>query len=72
MSSAETSKLEALRVAQAELVSGNTNGSVYLQASPGAAAFLTDRTVAIEVISEGIRSTIEADHKYQGGPAPSK
>eukprot|EP00545_Synedropsis_sp_CCMP1620_P006560 CAMPEP_0119013410 /NCGR_PEP_ID=MMETSP1176-20130426/8438_1 /TAXON_ID=265551 /ORGANISM="Synedropsis recta cf, Strain CCMP1620" /LENGTH=73 /DNA_ID=CAMNT_0006966501 /DNA_START=67 /DNA_END=288 /DNA_ORIENTATION=- len=54
-------KLEALRVAQGELCSGNMSGSVYMQLSPGAAAFLTDRTVAMESVSKGIRATIEAD-----------
>jgi len=55
-------KLEALRVAQTELCSGDTNGSVYVQLSPGAAMFLTDRSLAVEQVSKDIRGIIAADH----------
>ena len=48
--------LEEYRVAQAELSSGNTNGNVYMQLSPGAGLFLTDRIIAVENISNRIRS----------------
>ena len=62
MSSEAEQRLEALRVAQSELVSGNTDGRVYMRASPGAALFLTDRTVAIQKVSEQIKGTIKADN----------
>ena len=54
-------KLEALRVAQAELCSGNTNGSIYMQLSHGVAMFLTDRTITLDKVSQGIRNAIEGD-----------
>jgi hypothetical protein len=54
-------QLEALRVAQAELLSGDTNGNVYIQASPGAAMILTDRTLAVTKVSDQIRSLMKGD-----------
>jgi hypothetical protein len=54
-------QLEALRVAQAELLSGNTDGNVYIQVSPGAAMFLTDRTLAVNQVSNQIRSVMKGD-----------
>ena len=59
MSSAAT--LAALRVAQAELCSGNTNGAVYIQLSPGAAMFRTDRVVALEKVSKEVSQVIQRD-----------
>ena len=54
-------QLEALRVAHAELLSGNTDGDVYIQASPGAAMYLTDRTLAVNQVSNQIRSVMKGD-----------
>jgi hypothetical protein len=63
MTTSKTSEdhLEALRVAQAELLSGNTNGDVFLQASPGAAMFLTDRTLAVNHVTNQIRTIMTGD-----------
>lgn len=58
MSSDDSSKLEALRVAQAELSSGDTTGKVFMQTSPGAAMFLTDREVAKEKVAAEIRQIV--------------
>ena len=59
-------KLERLRVAQAELCSGDTTGSVYTQLSPGAAMFLTDRAVALENVTKEIVVVIEHDERDTG------
>jgi hypothetical protein len=56
-----TATLEALRVAQAELCSGNMNGAVYIQLSPGAAMFQTDRVVTLEKLSKEICQAIQRD-----------
>ena len=56
-----TSKIESLRVAQAELCSGDTSGAVYLQLSPGSVIHLTDRSLAIDLVSRKIQETIRAD-----------
>jgi hypothetical protein len=56
-------KLERLRVAQGELCSGDTTGSVYTQLSPGSAMFLTDRFVAVANVSKEIRAVIEHDER---------
>lgn len=58
MSNDDSSRLEALRVAQAELSSGDTSGKVFLQPSPGAALFLTDRAVAKERVASEIRQIV--------------
>ena len=58
MSSNDSLKLEALRVAQAELSSGDTTGKVFMQASPGAAMFLADRKVAKEKVAAEIRQIV--------------
>lgn len=57
----ETSNLTALRVAQSELVSGNTSGQVFVQLSPGAAMFRTDRTVAQDMVASKIQQAIVAE-----------
>jgi hypothetical protein len=56
-----TASLEALRVAQAELCSGNTKGSVYVQLSPGAVMLQTDRVVIVEKVSIEILRAIQRD-----------
>jgi hypothetical protein len=58
MSNDNTKRLEALRVAQAELSSGDTSGNVFVQLSPGAAMFLTDRSVAQEKVASEIRAIV--------------
>ena len=54
-------KLNALRVAHAELCSGDTSGDVYLQPSPGAAMFLTSREIAVNHVTNEIRTILKAD-----------
>jgi hypothetical protein len=58
MSNKDTSRLEALRVAQAELSGGDTSLRVYTQASPGAAMFLTDRPAVKEKLASEIRQIV--------------
>lgn len=58
MSSDDSLRLEALRVAQAELSSGDTTGKVFIQASPGAAMFLTDREAAKKKVAAEIRQIV--------------
>jgi hypothetical protein len=58
MSNDSAKTLEALRVAQAELSSGDTSGSVFRQFSPGAAMFLTDRSVTQEKVASEIRAIV--------------
>jgi len=58
MSDNDASRLEALRVAQAELSGGDTSGRVFVQHSPGAAMFLTDRAVAKEKVASDIRQIV--------------
>ena len=67
MSSAAS--LEALRVAQAELCSGNTKGSVYFQLSPGAVMIQTDRVVILEKLSKEILRAIQHDERETAKPA---
>lgn len=67
MSSAAS--LEALRVAQAELCSGNTKGSVYVQLSPGAVMIETDRVVILEKLSKEILQAIQRDETETAKPA---
>ena len=69
MSSAAS--LEALRVAQAELCSGNTNGAVYIQLSPGAALFRTDRVATLEKVSKEIQRVIQRDEVESAKPGNS-
>ena len=58
MSYHDTSRLEALRVAQAELSSGDTSGKVFVQLSPGSAMFLKDRSEAKEKVASEIRHVV--------------
>jgi hypothetical protein len=56
-----TTSLEELRVAQAELCSGDTGGRVYTQVSKGAVLLLTDRTLALQQVSRKIRQELLAE-----------
>lgn len=58
MSNKDTSRLEALRVAQAELSGGDTSGRVYTQHSQGAAMFLADRAAVKEELASEIRQIV--------------
>lgn len=58
MSSDINTELDVLRVAQSELASGSTKGEVYLQASPGAVMFLTERSVAQVKVASQIQAAI--------------
>lgn len=51
--------LEELRVADQELSSGNVQGRVFVQISPGAVAFLTDRPVAQARVSRLLKQAID-------------
>lgn len=53
--------VEELRVAQQELTSGSTRGEVFLQLSPGAVAFLTDRPVVQARVARQLRERVERD-----------
>ncbi len=53
--------LEELRVAQAELSSGNTSGQVYHRLSPGAALLLSDRSLVQAKLAEQILKAVAAD-----------
>jgi hypothetical protein len=53
--------LEELRVAQAELVSGDTNGKVYLRLSESAVAYVTPRQDARARVSSMLREAILKD-----------
>jgi hypothetical protein len=53
--------IETLRVADQELLSGNTAGRVFVRLSPGAAAILTERPVAQARVSRQLRTAIDAD-----------
>mmetsp|Transcript_27868 Transcript_27868/g.46090 ORF Transcript_27868/g.46090 Transcript_27868/m.46090 type:complete len:87 (+) Transcript_27868:177-437(+) len=57
----EQQRLTEFRVAQAELVSGNTTGKVYVRLSDGAAAYLTDRPKAKAHVSNMLRREILKD-----------
>ena len=57
----ELSRLEALRVAQGELCSGDTTGSVYVQLSPGAVLVQTDRSVALANVARAIMEAISRE-----------
>ena len=48
----------ALRVAQAELESGDTSGRVFLRLSDGAAAILIDRNKAKEHVASDLRRSL--------------
>ena len=55
---AASTKISELRVAQSELVSGNTSGKVFVRLSEGAVAFLTDRPKAQEQVSTKLRNAL--------------
>ena len=57
-STTDASRLEALRVAQAELSSGDTSGNVFVQLSPGSAMFLVARSAAQEEVASEIRQVL--------------
>ena len=57
-------KITTLRVAQAELSSGDTSGNVYMRLSPGSVAFLTNRSVVEARVDKMIQQEI-AKHPVQ-------
>lgn len=67
MSNNDTSRLEALRVAQAELSGGNTSGKVFVQQSQGAVMILTDRDTAKEKVATEIRQIILGEDLSDNG-----
>jgi hypothetical protein len=56
-----TTDIETLRVADQELLSGNTAGGVFVRLSPGAAAILTERPTAQARVSRQLRAAVDAD-----------
>jgi hypothetical protein len=56
-----TTDIETLRVADQELLSGNTAGRVFVRLSPGAAPILMERPVAQARVSRQLRAAIDAD-----------
>ena len=52
--------VQELRVADQELSAGDQTGPVFVQLSPGAVAFLTDRPIAQARISRHLRQAIDA------------
>lgn len=50
--------ISTLRVAQAELSSGDTTGKVYMRLSPGSVAFLKDRSDVKQKVSAQIRQAV--------------
>ncbi len=61
--------LAELRVSQQELHSGAQTGKVYMQHSPGAVAFLTERQVAEARVSRMLRNEIDKDEAMQADTA---
>jgi hypothetical protein len=57
-STSSPSDISTLRVAQAELISGDTSGKVYVRLSEGAVAFLTKRPVAEARVKKMIQQEI--------------
>jgi hypothetical protein len=53
--------IETLRVADQELLSGNTTGRVFVRLSPGAAAILTERPTVQARVSRQLRAAVDAD-----------
>jgi len=53
--------INELRVAQAELDSGNTDGEVYLRLSEGAVAFCTQRQSVQQHVDQHLRSAVLND-----------
>lgn len=68
--------VQELRVADQELSAGNHRGKVFLQLSPGAVAFLTDRPVAHARVSRHLQAAIDADSpiapRMDGAPKSKK
>jgi hypothetical protein len=56
-----TTDIETLRVADQELLSGNTSGRVFVRLSPGAAPILTERTTAQARVSRQLRAAVDKD-----------
>jgi hypothetical protein len=54
--------IESLRVSQAELSSGNTEGSVFMRLSEGSCAFLIDRNLAKEKTASKLRTVLLTTH----------
>lgn len=67
-------EISALRVAQGELISGDTSGKVYMRLSPGSVAFLTDRPQAQEKVASQLRQAVLGEDGSSqlkpAGPAP--
>jgi len=64
-----TRDIAPLRVAQSELVSGDTTGRVYMRLNPGSVAFLKDRPKVQEKLSAQIRQALSdeaIESKKQG------
>ena len=64
-----TRDIAPLRVAQSELVSGDTTGKVYMRLTPGSVAFLKDRPKVQEKLSAQIRQAVldeSTESKKQG------
>ena len=64
--------LTELRVSQQELQSGAQTGNVYVQYSPGAVAFLTERHVAEARLSRMMRNEIDKDEVTQSNTTMKK
>jgi len=58
-----TATVQELRVADQELHTGNRNGRVFTQLSPGAVAFLTERPVAQARVVRQLRQAIEKEER---------
>ena len=50
--------IQALRVAQAELSSGNTQGKVFMRLSEGAVALKVDRSKAQDLVNADLRNAL--------------
>jgi hypothetical protein len=61
-----------LRVAQSELVSGDTSGKVFMRLSPGSVAFLTDRDKAKQKLASQIRQTVLQDQPPTSSPSTNR
>ena len=64
-----TRDIAALRVAQSELVSGDTTGKVYMRLASSSVAFLKDRPKVQEKLSAQIRQAVleEATESKKSG-----
>ena len=64
-----TRDIAPLRVAQSELVSGDTTGKVYMRLASGSVAFLKDRPKVQEKLSAQIRQAVleEATESKKSG-----